>query len=266
VTRRSRRALLAGAGALTLGGIAWALLRPDDRWIVAHDGVRLRVRIWGDGPPVLLIHGFAQSLESWRSLRRQMPTGYRWLALDCRGHGRSDRPYRESAYGLAMVDDLVDVLDALELPAARVLGYSMGAMLAAKAIERFPERLTRVVLGGAAGMWPGSDVVRDTATRTQQLRSGQHPLGPGCDREALAAVSAGWPRWIVDSASMARNAVPTLALVGSDDAFVRDVTHWETRMARLKVGRIDGAGHIEALWRPEFWDATTRFFAEETTA
>jgi pimeloyl-ACP methyl ester carboxylesterase len=87
----------------------------------------------GEGPLVLLVHGFP---ESWYSWRRQLPAlaaaGYRAVAVDVRGYGRSSKPAAESAYRmLDLVEDNVAVVDALGESSAVIVGHDWGANIAA---------------------------------------------------------------------------------------------------------------------------------------
>jgi pimeloyl-ACP methyl ester carboxylesterase len=102
----------------------------------------------GDGPPVLLLHGFP---DSWRLWRYQIPAlakaGHRVIAPDLRGFGETDRPAAVEDYRLrTLVNDVVGLLDALELDRAAVVGHDWGAALA-WAVARFvPDRVTRLVV------------------------------------------------------------------------------------------------------------------------
>jgi len=102
----------------------------------------------GDGPPVLLLHGFP---DSWRLWRYQIPAlakaGHRVIAPDLRGFGETDRPAAVEDYKLrTLVNDVVGLLDALELDRAAVVGHDWGAALA-WAVARFvPDRVTRLVV------------------------------------------------------------------------------------------------------------------------
>ncbi len=121
---------------------------------VAADGVRIA---WykvmeGDGPPIVLQHGFSSSFEhEWvvtgivETLR---PLGRRIIALDARGHGRSDKPHDSSFYGESlMADDLIGLVASLGIERYDLLGYSMGGVIATVVATRDPA-LRRVVIGG----------------------------------------------------------------------------------------------------------------------
>src|ERR1700755_2792570 len=96
------------------------------------DGVALAVRVEGEGPAVVLLHGFP---DSWKIWRHQVPAlvagGYRVIAPDLRGFGDSDKPADIDAYRVGKsVSDLVHVLDALEIERAHVVGHDWGAGIA----------------------------------------------------------------------------------------------------------------------------------------
>jgi pimeloyl-ACP methyl ester carboxylesterase len=106
------------------------------------DGLELAVADEGEGPPVLLIHGFPDSSRVWRhQVRALAGAGFRTIAPDLRGFGDSDRPQEVAAYGVRhSVADMLAVLDALEVERAHVVahdwGASVGWALAAFAGER----------------------------------------------------------------------------------------------------------------------------------
>ena len=121
---------------------------------VDSQGVQIDYESVGDGPPIVLVHGFASSREgNWRRagwLDRLTGSGRRVVALDCRGHGRSDKPHEPSAYdGQAMSEDVVAVMDAAGVEQADLMGYSMGGAIALDLVVRYPERFRSVIIGGA---------------------------------------------------------------------------------------------------------------------
>lgn len=103
--------------------------------------------------PVLLVHGFASNLEiNWGltgwigELKR---SGYRVVAFDNRGHGKSEKLYGIEDYGAPlMADDAAALLDHLGIRRAHVIGYSMGARIAAFLALAHPARVESLVFGG----------------------------------------------------------------------------------------------------------------------
>jgi pimeloyl-ACP methyl ester carboxylesterase len=116
-----------------------------------NQGVRIHYQVDGAGLPLVLQHGFTQSLEDWYECGYvdALKTDYRLILIDARGHGGSDKPHDPSAYPLEnRVSDVVAVLDALEVAKAHFWGYSMGGWIAFGMAEYSPERVARLVIGG----------------------------------------------------------------------------------------------------------------------
>jgi pimeloyl-ACP methyl ester carboxylesterase len=114
-------------------------------------GVKIHYAVRGEGDPVILIHGLYSSARvNWDSpgVSARLEKHFRVIALDCRGHGESDKPTDANAYGINMVEDVVRLMDHLEIQRACVAGYSMGGSIALKLAATYPERLNRLVLCG----------------------------------------------------------------------------------------------------------------------
>jgi pimeloyl-ACP methyl ester carboxylesterase len=122
------------------------------------DGLSLYVEVHGDGPPVLLLHGFPDSGRLWR---HQVPAlvaaGHRVIVPDLRGFGRSARPPEVDAYQMPVIlGDLDRVLTALDVGRAAVVGHDWGAGVAWALAALVPERVERLVamsLGHPAGFF-----------------------------------------------------------------------------------------------------------------
>ncbi len=113
---------------------------------VETNGIRMHVAEQGDGPPVVLCHGFP---ESWYSWRHQLPAlaaaGYRAVAPDMRGYGGTDRPEAIDQYTqLHHVGDMLGLLDALGAETAVIVGHDWGAPVAWNAALLRPDRFRAV--------------------------------------------------------------------------------------------------------------------------
>src|SRR5437588_1459865 len=118
-----------------------------------HDGVEIAFLDEGVGEPVVLVHGFASNKEvNWATpswITTLTRAGCRTIALDNRGHGASTKLYDPAAYHSAiMAEDVRALLDHLALSRADIMGYSMGARIAAFLALAHPDRVRAVVLGG----------------------------------------------------------------------------------------------------------------------
>ncbi len=127
------------------------------------DGVRIAFIDEGEGEPVLLIHGFASNVRinwvepGWVSFLNGQ--GLRVVAFDNRGHGESEKLYDRDLYGAPlMAEDARRLLDHLGLQRADVMGYSMGARIAAFLALAHPERVRSAIFGGL-----GANMVRPMA-------------------------------------------------------------------------------------------------------
>ena len=114
---------------------------------VRVDGVELNVVDEGQGPAVVLLHGFPDSLRLWR---HQTPAlvaaGYRVIVPDLRGFGESDKPEAVEDYALrVIVGDVIALLDTLEVEQAHVVGHGLGSAVAWVLARVAPDRVRRLV-------------------------------------------------------------------------------------------------------------------------
>jgi pimeloyl-ACP methyl ester carboxylesterase len=118
---------------------------PTQRMIETN-GIRLNIAEAGEGPPVLLCHGFPESWYSWRhQIDALAAAGFRAIAPDMRGYGKSDAPEAIEQYTVFhLVGDLVGLLDALAIPSAVIVGHDWGATVAWQAARLRPDRFRAV--------------------------------------------------------------------------------------------------------------------------
>lgn len=114
---------------------------------VETNGIRMHIAECGEGPLVLLCHGFPESWYSWRhQLDALAAAGFRAVAPDMRGYGQTERPAEIEKYTLLhLVGDMVGLLDALEAPTAVIAGHDWGAPVAWHAALLRPDRFRGVV-------------------------------------------------------------------------------------------------------------------------
>ena len=104
-------------------GAAQPTAAPSDRFFDSN-GVRIRYVEQGTGPPVVLMHGYTGTLDRHflaNGLFANLATHHRVIAIDLRGHGKSDKPHDPAAYGEVMAEDVVRLLDHLKIPRAHVI-------------------------------------------------------------------------------------------------------------------------------------------------
>ena len=115
--------------------------------MVKTNGINIHLAEQGEGPAVLLLHGFP---ESWYSWRHQLPAlaeaGYHAIAPDVRGYGQSDAPEAIEAYSMKQLTaDAAGILDALDIESAVVVGHDWGAPMAWNSAFLYPDRFRAVV-------------------------------------------------------------------------------------------------------------------------
>lgn len=196
-------------------------------------GLSLAYEVAGDGPPVLCIHGFASSGKvNWIDtgwVQSLVDAGYSAITLDNRGHGASEKPHDpEAYYPILMAADALALLDHLGIERAALLGYSMGARIAAFLAYDHPERVAAAIFGGMGmnlinGLTDGNDII--AGLRAPALSGLTHPTArqfrifadhTGSDREALAACME-TSRQPMSRADVRRIEVPVLVAVGEVD-------------------------------------------------
>jgi pimeloyl-ACP methyl ester carboxylesterase len=222
----------------------------------------------GQGEPILLIHGFASNVATnWINagwVSTLTGAGCHVIAYDSRGHGESEKLYDPARYGAkAMAGDACRMLDHLKIERADVMGYSMGARIAAFLTMAHPERVRSVIFAGLGinmvrgmvGTGPIAkaleapridDVANDTA------RSFRAFAEQTCsDLKALAACMRG-PREKITIEQLTALTMPVLVAVGSEDVIAGS----GAELARLIPGAqfldISRRDHMKAVGDARF--------------
>ncbi len=155
-------------------------------------GFFLNVESWGSGPPLILLHGFTGSAQSWSDFGVLLGHHFHCLAIDIVGHGASDAPADLEAYRMERVaDDLVAAARMAGAARATWLGYSMGGRTAIAVAVRAPAAVAALVTIGAS---PG---IADPAERAARVSSDE-ALADRIEREGIEPFVAYWeslPLW-----------------------------------------------------------------------
>ncbi|SHG63383.1 alpha/beta fold hydrolase [Massilia sp. CF038] len=112
---------------------------------IKTNGIELNVAIAGEGPPVLLLHGFPDTHTVWREqIDALSDAGYRVIAPDLRGYGASEAPPATQDYGIATLrDDIIGLMDALDVEQACLIGHDWGSLIGWYLCMHAPERIQR---------------------------------------------------------------------------------------------------------------------------
>jgi pimeloyl-ACP methyl ester carboxylesterase len=242
----------------------------------SSDGIDIAYLDEGAGTPVLLIHGFASNVATnWvdtQWVKTLTDAGYRVIAYDNRGHGRSAKLYDLDQYGAPiMAEDARRLLDHLGVERAHVLGYSMGARIAAFLALAHAERVASVVFGGLginmvrgmAGTGPIAhaleaasidDVTNPTAKTfrafAEQTKSDLKALA-ACIRSARAPLTAD----MVGQISQ-----PALVVVGENDVIGGSAEALADLIPNARAITLAGREHMKAVGDQAFKAEALAFF------
>jgi 2-succinyl-6-hydroxy-2,4-cyclohexadiene-1-carboxylate synthase len=148
--------------------------------------LEFNVEVDGNGPPLLLLHGFTGSVRTWDEIGPALKSFAQVIAIDLIGHGRSAAPDDASRYSFDWAtQDLEALLDSLGLPMVNLLGYSMGGRLALHLALEIPERIGALLVESAS---PG---IEDAEQRRQRIDS-DAALAGRILRDGISAFVAEW--------------------------------------------------------------------------
>ena len=268
---------------------------------IAVNGVHLNVEVSGEGPPLLLLHGFSGSAATWTPHLKAWQ-GFTAIAVELLGHGASDCPADQRRYRMERcLEDLVALLDLLPASGGRrvaVLGYSMGGRVALRLALRAPERLWALALESAS---PG---IEDASERAARARS-DADLADDIERDGLEAFVERWqalplfasqtrlpvavrdelrrqrlqndPQGLAGSlrglgagqqepviARMDEIRIPVLLLTGAlDDKYCDLARRMATALPCARTEVVPDGGHAVHLERPQVFAGAVRGFLEE---
>ena len=202
-------------------------------FVTAPDGVRIAFEVVGEGAPVVLVHGFGSDRkQNWRApgwYETLAKAGRSVVALDCRGHGESDKPHDTAAYDEGtMVEDIEQVMRATGVTQATIMGYSMGGSLTLQVCHRFPMQVSRAVVGGVGKAYftrdqawrvsIGDGILAETDAALSPVQKMFRGFARQRDKDALAlAACMRSQRTPLSRDELAAIATPTLVVCGETD-------------------------------------------------
>ena len=294
----------------------------------SFDGIRIAYHDEGEGPAVILLHGgYVDGLGQFGDFERILPllekrqemfrevfggalplpnpplegrpgvfrallaAGARTILPDMRGFGASDKPREKTAYeNSAMARDVVALIDHLRLDAVDVIGFSMGAGVAARLLILRPPQVKSAILAGFGDFaiedhvmefpksWPVPDSVPRPITARVWLEEGAKILEKGemvpghlasanligarvtgTDPKVMAAIIRGALMNSLSAEALQRVDIPVLILNGKADAASQKIAGLLKAIATARSGECEG-DHNSTPYEPTFQQAVVRFF------
>jgi pimeloyl-ACP methyl ester carboxylesterase len=278
------RAVLALAIAL---GLFRSLLaaEPTEGFFPASDGIKIHYvedgKQTATGAPVILIHGYTGTARgNWFSngVAEALAKKHWVIAIDCRGHGQSDKPHDAQKYGPAMARDVVELMDHLKIPKAHIHGYSMGGFITGQLLATHPDRFITASFGGSGvpevdAEWKAK-VPADKPGPDPQEAEAREKLAhhPERDEEALAAVRAyPWKPEERGKIDLTKVTVPVLAINGEFDGPHAKTARMQRELKDFQSVVLPGKSHLTAIMAgyipPQYIDSLVAFIdAHDTKA
>ncbi|WP_028133694.1 alpha/beta fold hydrolase [Bradyrhizobium japonicum] len=245
---------------------------------INRDGVNIHYEVHGEGPPLLLTHGYSSTSAMWHGQVDALAREHKLILWDMRGHGRSDYPDDPRAYSEALtVGDMAAILDAVGAERAIIGGLSLGGYMSLAFYRAHPER-TRALLIIDTGPGFKKDDARE-AWNARALATADR-----LDREGLEVLKSATPERAAashrDAKGLALAArgmltqrdarviellpdikVPSLIVVGADDTpFLAASDYMTAKIPGAQKVAIPAAGHAVNIDQPKaFVDAVSAF-------
>jgi esterase len=255
--------------------------------------MQLHYESYGEGYPLIILHGLFGSLDNWRTISRRFGKCYQVFAVDQRNHG--DSPHSDSMNYQVMVEDLNEFMESQELPTAHLLGHSMGGKTVMQFAATYPEKVSKlVVVDIAPRAYPPhhnqifaallsldlqafrtrqeidaalAQRIQDSAVRQFLLmnvtRDGTRAFKWKID---LDAIYKNYKETIEGLPITRRFDKPTLFIRGKDSEYIQDgdVALIEDLFPQSRIVTINGVGHwVHARARRKFCRVALAFLAQD---
>ncbi len=248
-----------------------ALAMPIDsgRYFMAADSVKIYYEVKGEGFPVVLIHGFTGNSQGWKRGKLYadlLARGYRVIAMDLPGNGRSDKPHNDRAYAdNAEAKDVMKLVSELGIKSYDLVGYSRGSIIVSSLLI-LDKRVNKAVMGGMGDgytdpQWPrrihaylsikGDTSFHDVDGMMKYIHS-EH-----FDNESLALQQKWQPT--TSPKQLARVRIPVLIIRGTEDKENGSETALQNMIPESKLVYVPG-DHNTASSNSQFSVAVLDFF------
>jgi len=245
---------------------------------IDRDGVNIYYEVHGNGPPLLLTHGYSSTSAMWQGQIEALSKHHTLVLWDMRGHGRSDYPDDPNAYSEALtVGDMAALLDEIGANRAIVGGLSLGGYMSFAFYRAHPERVSALLIIDTGPGFKKDDArdawnkrALDTADRFEReglavLKSASRERSTASHRDATGLARAARGMLTQRDARVIELLpdikVPALVVVGADDTpFLAASDYMTGKIPGAKKAVIPSAGHAVNIDQPQaFIDAVMPF-------
>jgi pimeloyl-ACP methyl ester carboxylesterase len=247
---------------------------------IDRDGVKIHYEVHGDGPPLILTHGYSSTSAMWAGQVEALSKHHKLILWDMRGHGRSDYPNDPSLYSEALtVGDIAALLDEVGAKRAIVGGLSLGGYMSLAFYRGHPERVAALLIIDTGPGFKKDDAraawnkrALDTADRFDReglevLKSASRERSTVSHRDAkglaLAARGMLTQRDARVIEVLGEIKVPSLVVVGADDApFLAASDYMAAKIPGARKVVIPAAGHAVNIDQPQAFIAAVLPFLD----
>jgi pimeloyl-ACP methyl ester carboxylesterase len=245
---------------------------------IDRNGVKIYYEVHGNGPPLILTHGYSSTSAMWQAQIEALSKRYTLVLWDMRGHGQSDYPEDPAAYSEALtVGDIAALLDEVGAETAIVGGLSLGGYMSLAFYRAHPKRVSALLIIDTGPGFKKDDAreawnkrARDTAERLEReglavLQSASRERSTASHRDAtglaLAARGMLTQRDACVIELLPNITVPSLVVVGADDTpFLAASDYMAAKIPGAQKVVIPAAGHAVNIDQPQaFYEAVLPF-------
>ena len=236
---------------------------------IDRDGIKIHYEVHGDGPPLILSHGYSSTSAMWQGQIEALSKHHKLIVWDMRGHGQSDYPEAPSAYSEALtVGDIAALLDVVGARKAIVGGLSLGGYMSLAFYRAHPERVSALLIIDTGPGFKKDDAraawnkrALDTADRFEReglevLKSASRERSTVSHRDARGLALAARGMLTQRDARVIEVLpdinVPSLVVVGADDTpFLAASDYMAAKIPGAKKAVIPAAGHAVNIDQPQ---------------
>jgi pimeloyl-ACP methyl ester carboxylesterase len=227
-------------------------------------GIRLYAEEYGEGKPLLLLHGNGGSISSMSTIIPYFSKKYRTIILDSRAHGNSIDSGDSLSFEM-MADDVVYLLDQMRIDSTYIIGWSDGGIIALEIALRHPEKIRKLASTGA-NLWPDSTAVIPSIWMDEKkyYDSQKHiPKKTNDEKNSWKVFMLDWEQPNISLTSIRKIQTPSLIICGDHDLIrIEHTVRIFQNIPKAELWILPNSSHGTLIEHPsEFCEAVDQFFS-----